>query len=283
MRGRTVRRRLGYTLVELVVVMTVITALGLLLLLVWRGFGSSTDCQHNADALAAMLLSAKTRAVRDGRPTGVRLASGQLVLIQQPDDFAGGALRTVAGKQLSFADTDFTSGHVSAADWMVQPGDRILLHGGGSPHLVVGVTAGSLTIADDLVTAEPILDDQGTVVGSVTHSPTEDVVRDAKGNVTRAQQHFVSEWRVIRQPRLLAGEMPVPLTAKVDLSKSVNFSGDLVFLPSGVPQHGAAFVWLESAGGACIVGAQGTGFIGEWDATGSDPWSAVRDPHASGM
>jgi type II secretory pathway pseudopilin PulG len=234
----------AYTLIELIVVMGIIMVLAGLLIVMWPGLQSSTAAQQNADRIQGMLLIAKQRGLRDGRPTGVRLvlsdpvndpysAVSQLMYVQQPDPYTPPVISTTANgsttvnigtlqatqgaqSQLTFAGSlpspsypnpvDFTGGLTVPTDYLVQSGDYLEINGGGALHKIVTVAYDSV----NNVTVPNILTVADTV--SLT-TPT-------------------TNWRIVRQPRPLAGEEPINLNGTIIIDLRL-YNG--VYLSQNVP------------------------------------------------
>ncbi len=216
--------RKSYTLVELLVAMAIIAFLAGLLILMWPGLNSSSQSTRNADSIQGMLLSAKMLAIRDGVPTGVRLVltnpldpyspSKQLMYIRQPNPFTPpvttnngvvtvGTLQTAQPGPpavLTFTGVDFTGGQSVPTDYLVQGagtsayggasalGDYLEFNGGGPLHTIIFVTPTSLVVKDTITLVNP-----------------------------------TTNWRVVRNPRPLAGEEPLDLsgTAIIDAGDSI--------------------------------------------------------------
>jgi type II secretory pathway pseudopilin PulG len=196
--------RRAYTLVEVLVVVSLfllICALGYAI--VPRMFSGQRRLSA-VDQVAQWLVTARQRAKRDGVPTGVRLlldtdANGrvvfeegsgsalvrQLQFVQQPEPLTGGWLTRggpiggqcvgVRNGVATFQNVDFLGGAETVDQQLVQPGDYLELRGGGSVHRIAGVAPDrgyrTLQLADTTVNSEP-----------------------------------TTNYRIIRQPRLLGGE-----------------------------------------------------------------------------
>lgn len=183
-------RRWAFTLIEMLVVVALILILLTITAAMFPRFAESQRITKGADQLSGRLLNAKQRALRDRKPTGVRItANNELVFIQQPDDFStvGRCTGTQPGLGVVFEPgVDLTGGHSTEPQhlWAVQRGDYLEVNGGG---LVRQIT--------DVATS---------------------------GNVTRL---LVVDWntrpvppgpyRIIRMPRLVAGERPVQLPQNI--------------------------------------------------------------------
>jgi hypothetical protein len=203
----------------MLVVLGIILTLSVLTVLFMPRIQEQQRVRQGADLLQEWLLTAKQRALRDRVPTGIllqRISQDQnnpnyyyvrdIQYIQKPDDYAQGSVASSSGNEILFKQADFQSTN------SVQPGDYLLLHGGeGIPTRIMNVRPTSLVVLD------PPL--QPVVPGS---------------------------YRILRQPRPLAGEQPLqlPQDVVIDLSpnpaymnqpKSLNtpLNGQILFSPSG--------------------------------------------------
>ena len=220
------RRRFGFTLIELLVVISIIAILLALTAIFFPNFQRREGVASGADSTAGALLTAKMRAKRDGRPTGVRLAVNpnagvnanqynMLQFIQQPDDFAQGRYVSASSSIATFTGVSFTGN--------VNPGDYLELNGGGLLYQIAAVTTNTLIVADPPA-SHPLV------------SPSTDVSASAGTN-----------YRVIRAPQVLASEPTVNLPTGVifDFGSYPNASPlsvlptstagnlDILFAPSG--------------------------------------------------
>src|SRR5207245_10516443 len=97
-RDTETRRRSAFTLVELLIFVSILLIITVAVVAVAPRFTDVRKLSRAADGLAQWLLTAKQRAKRDQVPTGVRLFPDpqhnnlvtQLQYIQQPDDFSVG-------------------------------------------------------------------------------------------------------------------------------------------------------------------------------------------------
>ncbi len=286
-------RRPGLTLIELLVVIAILAALFTLGVLFVPRVQEREKVARGADRVQGALLISKQRALRDRAPSGVRLIPDpanpalirRLEYVQQPDDFSGGLCNGTPGGAASttvnFSGVDFTGGGLATNLAPVQPGDYLEVFGGGLVHLITAVSGPtSLTLARPLAA-----------------TPT-------------------SNYRVIRQPRILAGEQPVdvPPEVAIDLSPTPPLDvaagsiptrtvggvpvREILFSPAGaVVGQGTAsdriILWVRDTtlpspleGGPRLITVYvRTGFIASHpvDYSGTDPFSFTKDGRSSGL
>jgi prepilin-type N-terminal cleavage/methylation domain-containing protein len=281
--------RQGVTLVELLVVVTLLAILATLSVVFLPPLVSNDNRLRASDQVAQALLIAKQRAKREGRPIGVRLLlnpddptlADELAFIEQPEPFGGGTCQSVdsTGQVVTFASVDFTGGSTFLDEYLVQPGDYLEVRGGGTVHRVNAVTATTLTLASALTT-------------------------DATSFTA------TTSYRVLRQPRLLPNE-PSQLVRNdvaIDLTLSRNIPTrtlpgagtsvyEVLFAPSGAVTGqgtggGKVILWLHDKNDATadpttstLLAVQTrTGSIAAHPvALGVDPYAYTSDGRASGL
>jgi prepilin-type N-terminal cleavage/methylation domain-containing protein len=283
------RTRPAFTLVELLVVLTILSVLAtLVVVFVLPAFQDNRNVVRGVDRASGALLIAKQRALRDQLPRGVRLlpdAAGsttarQLQYVEQPDFFSAGS---VAATNNSTAVTfnlppgvDFLNGAPAGQvdQYSVQPGDHLEVFGGG---LVRRIT--SVANKHKLVLSQPLTCDA------------------------------TAQYRILRQPRPTVGEalVDLPNNVVIDLALSRNLSTrqvpggqpvyDILFSPSGgVLGQGTSgsnlVLWVRDVtvevpepNTTRLIAVQfRTGFIAAHPmAPGADPYQFTKDGRSSGM
>jgi prepilin-type N-terminal cleavage/methylation domain-containing protein len=283
-------RRAGFTLIELIVVITVIIILaGLALALL----PTATDRQRatqGAGMLQGWLLIAKQRALRDQAPRGLRLVIDpanptivtQCQYIEQPDPMSGGqAMTNPAANAVTFTGVDLTGGFVNPGDQLVQPGDffETPINSGLPLHRITAVTGPqALTVLANAANPLP--------------APT--------------LPAGTSSYRIVRAPRPATGDatLNLPKDIAIDLSLSQPGPGvmvpyDIVFSPQGALMrqglgYGRIIMWVRDVS---LDGLQGdqtlitvysrTGLIAGCPANPvnnyATPYTFTQDGRASGL
>jgi prepilin-type N-terminal cleavage/methylation domain-containing protein len=213
-RPRTAAARAAFTLIEMLVVITIIVLLASLALLVAPSFGEQQKTSLGASSVQGWLFVAKQRAYRDGLSRGVAFIPDpgspgglwvrQMAYIEQPDDFppGGGLVTSATGNSVALsvpAGMDIST--------FIQPGDLFVLTKYGPPpevHRIAAVGSPNLLTLQDPVSA-PI-------------------------------PPGAPNYNIIRGPRALAGEPLLNLTQDVivDFSTPAGFSGPLSQTSQGV-------------------------------------------------
>jgi prepilin-type N-terminal cleavage/methylation domain-containing protein len=301
MRNRAVRgRRPAFTLTEMLVVIAIILILTTTGILIAPGLAKQQRAANGADQVQGALLIAKQRAKRDQVPTGIRLIADpanptnvtELVYVQQPEPLTGiwqqpplpnAQLRTLTSNTANFTGVNFRGGvgATNVVDQPVQAGDYLEVNGGGLLFQINGVSNNVLTV-------------DNSIQRFTLASPT-------------------ANYRIIRQPRQLAGEDSVRLPRDVIIDLGPNMSQnvpvrqipntttsyyEIVFSPAGgVVGRGTVssdkvLLYVRDStktpteGGPSLIAVQiRTGLIGAYpvNVSGTDPYSFTRDPRGSGL
>lgn len=214
-------RRPAFTLVELLVVISLMLVLAGIMVMFWPSMNESQRAAEGGVLLQGWLNIAKQRALRDQAPRGVRLYPDpsnansyiEAQYIEAPGDFGTGTLSipsatdlstvSVSGLSLTGADTD-----------IVQVDDYLEILGSGLIHRIQSTTAPNTLVLG--------------LADGTTRSPL-------PFNIN-ATQNF----RIIRQPRVSGEEkMMMPRDVGIDLASSwalkpgKDNSIDILFAPSG--------------------------------------------------
>jgi prepilin-type N-terminal cleavage/methylation domain-containing protein len=304
--------RPAFTLVELLVAMTIIVALAALAAVIFPKMSDSSRVASGADKVQGILFLAKERALRDQLPRGVRLTVGpdglvhSLELIEQPQPYTTGTLMGNANSTTAVfsSPVDFFGGvgpgnpaGSNAAQWAVQPGDYLDPNDGGvSLHRITGVTGSS----------NPNVGDTLTLASQMNLN----------------QQKFPEPYRIVRAPRPMLGEKPVDLPKGIVVDSPLSGGHpaklgnppqqygsvvpvdsqtnqvDILFAPSGkvlrtAGNSGKVILWVYDASGnptpdqTLVVVYTRTGAIAAHPVNVNpavgDPYQFVRDGKSSGM
>jgi prepilin-type N-terminal cleavage/methylation domain-containing protein len=247
------RIRAGFTLIELIVVVSIIAILASLIVGVAVTASNKDKAGTGATALVGWLKEAQALALRDQKPYGLRLfvnGGTNLVstaqLIEQPDDWmppiGANLSSSVSGSTITFTATfpqntyDFSGGWGGSpsVQWPVQQHDY-LEWGSGTPSISAS-TVCVLPITPVSSTA-PTATTAGTGVLTAT-LPADAYLYTPQGP---------SNWRIVRQPRIKTGDQvrALPNDVVVDLNTNSTYGSplpynlyagnivDILFAPSG--------------------------------------------------
>lgn len=243
----------GYTLIELLVVISIIAVLAAITVAFLPSVAGNGTEARAAAQLQGWLNIAKTRALRDQAPRGLRLwldpanptQTIECQYTEQPDDFSIGVIASNAtGDTISFGGTpgkpwtnDLWNGYTgNAADvkyWNVQAGDYLEVAGAGLMHVIQTLPANNtVTIAPPL--PYPI-------------------------NVASATPNY----RIVRTPRPVGDEtLKLPEGTIIDLQTNLTYGNAL---PPTVQVGEAGFIdILFAPSGAVISRGVSTANINLW-------------------
>ncbi len=223
MMRRSFRPRVGFTLVELLVVMAIIVVLAGLLVAMLPSLASATAEANGAANLQGWLNVARQKAIRNQSPFGLRLwvkdlttmLVSDLQYIEQPDDFAGSTASPVQVTTSTTAvpnDTilfspavpggqniDLTGGFGANSDqtlWPVQVNDYLEVMASGQMHRIIGIDGVNQRV--QLASGIPFPIGLGAI-----------------------------NWRIMRQPRPIGEEtLSLPDGVYVDLSSNTSIYGN---------------------------------------------------------
>jgi prepilin-type N-terminal cleavage/methylation domain-containing protein len=284
------RRRAGFTLIELIVVITIIIILAGLAL---AFLPTATDRQRatqGAGMLQGWLLIAKQRALRDQAPRGLRLVIDpanptivtQCQYIEQPDPMSGGqAMTNPAANTVTFTGVDLTGGFVNPGDQLVQPGDffETPINSGLPYHQISTVGPQTITVLANAANPLP---------PATLPSGT-------------------SSYQIVRAPRVATGDptlnLPKDIAIDVGAGRSIITADargffDIVFSPAGPVMgrgltNGRIILWVRDVSldpsqpgeQTLITVYSRTGLIAAHPAVlaGPNPYLYTQDGRASGL
>lgn len=223
-------RRSGFTLVELLVVIALIAVIASLGLLMFPGYSEREQVASGASRLQGAFNAAKTRALLDRAPRGVRLLPDedpsvatlfytQIQFLEQPEDFGdtNSFVTSPDGQTLNFINADLSGGDTTGnpSNWPVQNRDYIQIGGSGLMHQLINVGANSALLL-----------------------PTSNLPSKITTPAT---------FRIVRQPRVQADEtlrMPANVGIDMNASRDIPFTAgqplDIMFAPSGAVYNNAS-------------------------------------------
>jgi len=253
-RNRLAFPRRAFTLIEMLVAISILTVIATLSIAVIPKIKERTKASAGADNLQQWLLIAKQMALRDRTPTGVRLIVDNdgfvrtLQYIQQPDNFIGPALvfDPADPTHVTLPGVDLSGGLGPNANlwpvqsWVIDPGGLVLKQGdylqfqNGPYYRIKSVnpTTGSIYTYSQMWLPPP----QGTI---------------PPGNT--------SNFAIIRQPRPIAGEAVLQLPDDIVIDYQLSLPNippvgnyDILFSPSGA-LVGALGNANSAAGGKIVL------------------------------
>lgn len=240
------KKRAGFTLVEMLVVIAIIAALFAMIVLMFPSFNASKRAGNGATMLQGWLYQAKQRAFRDGAPRGLRLfVSGTLVtecqFIETPDDFTGGTIRTGSNARevIIGGGIDVIRSDPDPNNWLVQYGDYLEVQGLGLVHRIAFPNATNPNPIK-LVGSETVLTLDSDLPYPIPAPGT-------------------SHYRIMRRPRVVGDEaLKLPDNVAIDLKTNIDYGYGLPANPDG-----SADV-LFSPGGKVITPGVATDFMPLW-------------------
>ncbi len=215
MRPATSRNRRGVTLVELLVVIAIMVALMTLAAAVGPRFAERQRVGNGASMLQSWLRLAKSRALRDQRPVGIRLppvanapgAPGaayitEVQFIEVPDENVGGTI-VVQNPSLNTVQfvTQVSFNPTTDPNAMIQAGDILVIPGSYDPRRIVSVA--------------------GPTPSGAQFSYT--ITLDRPLSSSAGQPFTTLGHRFFRKARPIMGEQPLqlPVGIGIDISRDV--------------------------------------------------------------
>lgn len=294
-----VSRRSAFTLIEMLVVLSIILTLAVLTVLFMPRFQERQKVPRGADLLQGWLLMAKNRAIRDRVPVGIRFqpwSQNQLYVrdmqyIQKPEDYVPSTIYTT--------DSLFIG--------PVNPMNPAQGYAFGPKVNLLGAAASDNGDESSLVQAGDYLQLRSEgLLHRISKVGRQVCVLDSQPETPPAPG---CTFRIIRQPRLLAGEQPLqmPQDVIIDMSASLNVptrpsysSGysywEILFSPTGgVIGQGTGNTPIAllirdgtqdpGVGDQTLIAIYPrTGLIANQPvAAGADPYQYLRDGRSSGF
>ena len=222
--------RRGMTLVELLVVMSIMVTFAAITAAFYPSISSDNQIAQASNKIQNMLVGARQKARRDSNVTGVRFfpdinnpsAATQMMLIQKPVDLTGNNLAPVS-VNIGFIPPNIVSFSDNA----------------NNPWPVWGFATG-----EDLIMANDIL------VDPLTNNSTKIIVKGASANHMLINSAFCTptfstplNYKIIRQARIVPGEEAIPMQEGYEISLVANFSG-----PKVNPSDSSIDVCFEKTG-----------------------------------
>lgn len=200
----------AFTLVELLVAIAIIVVL-LSITLLFMPKREVRLASQGADQLQTYIASAKSRALRDNAPRGIRLIGNtstgyrEFQYVEVPEPYAPGSALTIPANGNTSSPTSVTLAGDHTAS--IGNGDMLeITYGAGSIHRILSRSLVSGNTQLNLASSPPV--------------------------ATQAQLVLSNNYRVIRQPRPLLGETNLLLPDKVFVVPMANAANPSWWLPS---------------------------------------------------
>ena len=297
LKNRLLIRR-GMTLVELLVVMSIMVTFAAMTAAFYPSISSDNQIAQASNKIQNMLVGARQKARRDNNVTGVRFfpdlnnssAATQMMLVQKPVDLTGNSLP--ANLYQPSLPGNPTVIQFSTQVWGFPTGEDLIM---ANDILVDSFTNNSTKITGKGATINQML------INSNFYNP----------NIDSATLNF----KIIRQPRIVPGEEAIPMPEGYEISLGANFSGpkvnpsdssiDVCFEKTGAVYQidfaANVYIWVHKTGSTkyseddAIIGIQRNngkvavfpvGLVDFNNATDSnlhDPFKFARDPANEGL
>lgn len=281
-------RKPGMTLIELLVAIAImIVLMTLVVVYVVPAFSDNKNVIRGLDRVTTVLLIAKQRALRDGRPVGVRFDMDggicrTMRYVEQAEPLVGAQVSIAAGGGATFTGVDLFGGGTTMPDYAVQPGDWLRLddtqNGAGPNFEIVGVT-GQTTASLRNPPAVPVTSTRFRIIRGV-RPMAEDAV-EMPLNVV------VNIGAVSGYPAYTQNQVPLSISGhyQVVFDASGNVINALYSSPIVLWVHDETKQATDSNTARCLGINPRTGQISahEINPIGNDPLQFARDGKASGL
>jgi prepilin-type N-terminal cleavage/methylation domain-containing protein len=228
----TLRRRAGFTLIELVVVIMLLLVLATLALMISPRAAEQQRIARGADQLSGWLLIAKQRSYRDQIPRGVRLIRNannpnwvtELAYIERPVDIKGNTLQVPAVQggsnyQVIIPGVDYVSGDTVLAGDFLQLNNYEF-----APYNVHRIAAVTLVAPPTYLIA-------GTML---TLAAADNSFSPIAVNIS-GQTSTQGLYQIVRAPRVMVGEPALPLPRDVIIDLDPTSYGSSTWQNVGLP------------------------------------------------
>lgn len=226
--------RKGMTLVELLVVMSIMVTFAAITAAFYPSISSDNQIAQTANKIQNLLVGARQKARRDNNVTGIRFfpdatnpnIANQMMLVQKPVDLTGNSL----GANIFFTPPNI----VSFSD------------NTNNPYFVWGFATGDDLIMPNDILVDPSTNNATNITGRRYVPPTN--MPDYKSMVINSgfyTPNFISplNYKIIRRPRIVPGEEAIPMPDGYEILLGANFYG-----PKVNPSDSSIDVCFEKTG-----------------------------------
>ena len=236
----SLRIRRGMTLVELLVVMSIMVTFAAMTAAFYPSISSDNQISQTSNKIQNLLVSARQKARRDNNVTGVRFfpdtnnpsSATQMMLVQKPVDLTGSSL----GANIVFSSPNIVS--------------FFLPDNANTPYPVWGFAPSEdLVMANDIL-VDPLTNNSTKIIGRRYIPPTN--TPDNKSMLINSDFctptfSMPLNYKIIRQARIVPGEEAIPLPEGYEILLSPN-GINCFFGPKVNPSDSSIDVCFEKTG-----------------------------------